>query len=141
MRRADVLDDAEYRSAFVANVTAERHRSAADSPAFVHDHVTEHRCRGPINIAIHVEITANHHHRSGSCRAGRNGEIARCNLRVPLDAGNADALSVRILRSGRRHQQGEADQDRFHYAVFRLAICAAVRMPAYPLTKPSTSAM
>jgi hypothetical protein len=106
----------------------------------VHDDIAEHRRRRAVDISINVKIAANHHHRPGRRRPGRNSEIAGLDSRVVLDVGNSDALGVRILHGCCRYQQSQSEQDRFHYAALRLAMCAAVRMAAYPPNNPTARA-
>ena len=102
----DILDDAQNRAAFVADVTHQRDRSAANPPTLVHDHVAKNCSRSTVDVSINVEVAANHHHRAGRRRAGGNDEVTRCHLRVSSPSRESDVvalLSVRILRGRGRH--------------------------------------
>src|SRR5205823_6640937 len=119
MSRADILDDAEYGAALVAHVSAEGYGTAPHSAAFVHDHVTQYGGRGAIDVPVHVEIAANHHHRAGSTGARRNCEIPSLHLRVSLETRKSNALGVRILHGGGRQQKSQTEHDVFHRRLTR----------------------
>jgi hypothetical protein len=115
MCSADILDDAEDRSTFVADVSAQGNRSTTNAPTLVHDDVAEHGGGRAIDVSIDVQVSANDHHGPGRRAAGGNSEITGLNLRVPPQPRESDAvvLSTRILRGG-NSQQGHTEQDEFH---------------------------
>src|SRR5206468_8806818 len=84
VRRSDILDHAEDRAAFVPHVSTERDRAATDAAPVVHDDVAQHCGRGPIDIAVDVEVAANCHHRARRAGPGRYGEVSGLNPRVIL---------------------------------------------------------